>query len=57
MLHLGSIFGIQEFMSGWFKDAPFESIKRGNVEEFIAYGFYCKRVDELTPQVSCHCYM
>ena len=31
--------------------APFESLKRGNIEDFIAYGFYCQRPDDLAPEV------
>ena len=27
LLDLGAIFGIEDFLSGWFKDAPFESLK------------------------------
>ena len=51
LLDLGAVFGIQEFLSGWFKGAPFEAIKRENMVDFIAYGFSCKRVDQLTPAV------
>jgi hypothetical protein len=28
------------YVSGWFRGAPCESIKRDNVKEFIAYGFH-----------------
>ncbi len=27
LLELGAIFGIEDFLSGWFKDAPFDSLK------------------------------
>ena len=27
MLELGTHFGIQDFFSGWFRDAPFETIR------------------------------
>ena len=27
LLELGSHFGIEDFFSGWFRDAPFESIR------------------------------
>jgi len=27
LLELGSHFGIEDFFSGWFRDAPFETIK------------------------------
>ncbi|CAL8466496.1 g6032 [Coccomyxa elongata] len=50
MLELGCIFGIQDFLSGWFHGVPFNQIWRGNVLDFIAYGFYCKRVEDLTPE-------
>lgn len=35
--------------------APFESLKRGNILDFIAYGFYCCRVEELEPEVTPPC--
>ena len=34
-------------MSGWFHGAPPESIRRGNVEDFVAYGFYTATKAEL----------
>jgi hypothetical protein len=55
LLELGTVFGIQEFMSGWFKGAPFEAIQRENMVDFIAYGFYCKRTEDLTPEVRWSC--
>lgn len=51
LLDLGTIFGFEDFLCGWFRGAPFEKIKRGNLLDFIAYGFYCKRVEDLTPEV------
>lgn len=30
----------QGYVSGWFLNAPYELIKRDNVVEFLAYGFY-----------------
>lgn len=30
----------REYLTGWFQGAPFESIKRGNIEEFVIYGFW-----------------
>ena len=38
---------MDDFFSGWFHGAPAASIKRGNVTEFISYGFYCKRLEAL----------
>lgn len=35
----------------WFLGAPFESLKRGNIKDFIAYGFYCQRPGDLAPEV------
>lgn len=51
MLELGSIFGIDDFLSGWFHGVAFDQIWRGNVLDFISYGFYCKRVADLTQEV------
>lgn len=39
--------------AGWFFGAPFESIKRGNVLDLVAYGFYTRRLDQLTQEVCC----
>lgn len=33
----------QEYLSQWFCNAPFEAIKRGNVEEMLTYGFFYKK--------------
>ena len=40
-----------DFLTGWFMGAPLESIRRRNVEDFIAYGFYCRTYGELPPKV------
>lgn len=50
-LTLASCMPIEKFLSGWFLGAPSESVLRGNVEDFIAYGFYCRRLDQLSQQV------
>jgi len=39
-LELAPVMCIRDFMSGWFRGAPFSEIRRGNVEDFVAYGFY-----------------
>jgi len=31
------------YLAQWFCNAPFESIKRGNVEEMLTYGFFYKK--------------
>lgn len=49
MLDLSDHISIEEFFEGWFHGAPIASIKRTNVEEFIAYGFHCARLEDLTP--------
>ena len=49
MLDLSDHISIEEFFEGWFHGAPIASIKRRNVEEFIAYGFHCARLPDLTP--------
>jgi len=40
---------VDDFFSGWFHGAPADSIRRGNITAFIAYGFHCKRPGELAP--------
>lgn len=45
---LKSIINIQEFLEGWFLGSKMGEIHQGNMIEFIAYGFYSKRVEELT---------
>jgi len=51
LLELGSIFGIDDFLTGWFHGVPFDQVWHDNVLDFIAYGFYCKRPSQLTPEV------
>lgn len=50
-LQLNGCMCIEQFLSGWFHGAPYKSIKRGNVEDFVAYGFYCRTMDTLPPRV------
>ena len=50
-LTLASCMPVDEFLSGWFLGVPSEQIFRGNVEDFIAYGFYCRKLDALSPEV------
>jgi hypothetical protein len=46
----------EEYFSGWFRGAPYEAIRRGNVEDFIAYGFHARPWADITPQVPpCSC--
>ena len=46
-LTLASFMTLESFLSGWFFEAPIEDIHRENVEEFVAYGFYCRTMEEL----------
>ena len=50
-LTLARCMSIQKFLSGWFHGAPYEAIRRGNVKDFVAYGFYCRTTEELPPAV------
>lgn len=45
------VFPLEDFLRGWFLGAPFESILRNNVEEFVAYAFFCRRWSELSRKV------
>ncbi|CAL8465236.1 g4771 [Coccomyxa elongata] len=50
-LQLNGCMCIEEFLRGWFHGVPYESIRRGNVEDFVAYGFYCRTMDTLPPRL------
>lgn len=50
-LTLASCMPMDKFLSGWFRGVAPDKVLRGNVEDFIAYGFYCRRLEELTPEV------
>lgn len=43
------IIDTKSFLSRWFLGAPFESIGRENVEDFVSYGFYDLHMRELSP--------
>jgi hypothetical protein len=38
--HLSRVRDIKAFLSGWFQDAPFDSIYRDNVLELLSYAFW-----------------
>lgn len=50
-LQLKGCMSIEDFVRGWFHGVPYEVIKRGNVEDFVAYGFYFRTLEALPPQV------
>ena len=50
-LRLNQCIPLEGFLTGWFLGAPAESICRGNVEDFVAYGFYSRYMHELPPHV------
>ena len=50
-LRLDQCIPLEGFLTGWFLGAPIESICRGNVEDFVAYGFYSRYMHELPPHV------
>lgn len=52
LLEMEQPWTLQDFFSGWFRGAPHESIRRGNVLEFTAYGFYAAKFDDLPTDVS-----
>jgi pimeloyl-ACP methyl ester carboxylesterase len=49
-LDLHHVFHLDEFLSGWFLGASNSSILRGNVEEFVAYGFFCQKHENLSSE-------
>ena len=51
-LRLDQCIPLDGFLTGWFLGAPIESILRGNVEDFVAYGFYSRYMHQLPPHVS-----
>lgn len=50
-LQLHGVLSIQDFICGWFHGAPYDQIRRGNVLDFVAYGFYSKQPKDLTLKV------
>lgn len=46
---LYGVFALDEFVQGWFmaSDMKAAEIPRGNIDEFVAYGFFCLNYDEL----------
>lgn len=50
-LRLHGVLSIQDFICGWFHGAPYDQIHRGNVLDFVAYGFYSKQPRDLSPKV------
>ena len=50
-LELHGVLSIQDFICGWFHGAPYDQIYRGNVLDFVAYGFYSKLPSDLSPKV------
>ena len=51
-LRLDKCIPLEGFLTGWFLGSPIEAIRRGNVEDFVAYGFYSRYMHELPPNVS-----
>jgi len=50
-LGLADTLDLEEFLEGWFMHTvKAADIKRDNMVEFIAYGFYSKRLDALTDE-------
>jgi hypothetical protein len=47
---LKPVFELEEFLEGWFFGRPITSIPRDNIEEFVAYGFYCLPPDRLSEE-------
>ena len=50
-LDLHRVMSIRDFLSGWFRGAPYEAVRRGNVEDFVAYGFYTRSMSQLPDTV------
>ena len=48
-LNLHSVFHLDEFLTGWFLGTPAAQIPRENVQEFVAYGFFCHAMENLGP--------
>ncbi|NJR43497.1 MAG: hypothetical protein HC767_13400 [Akkermansiaceae bacterium] len=38
---LVEVLDMKEFLSGWFKNTPFEELRSENVKDFFAYGIWC----------------
>lgn len=54
-LDLHRVMSIKDFLSGWFRGAPYEAVRRGNVEDFVAYGFYTRAMSQLPDKARQSC--
>ena len=43
-------YGVRRFMEGWFLGAKLQDIKRGNLKEFVCWGFVARSVEDLTEE-------
>lgn len=50
-LALPDVLSMQDFLSGWFHGAPFETIRRDNVLEYLAYVFHDGVYKDLSAEV------
>ena len=50
-LALPDVLSMQDFLSGWFHGAPFDTIRRDNVLEYIAYVFHDGVYKDLSAEV------
>jgi hypothetical protein len=47
---LKDVFGLEDFLEGWFFGTPAKSIPRGNIEEFVAFAFYQLKPENLSQE-------
>lgn len=53
-LSLHNVFRLDDFLTGWFLGTPDQNIPKENIIEFVAYGFYCKKMEELSTEKQHH---
>lgn len=51
-LSLSGVIEIQDFLRGWFNGADPTTIREGNLEDFVAYGFYTRTMEALDSKAS-----
>lgn len=45
---LSDVISLDEFVQGWFLGSVTASeVPRGNIEEFVAYGFFCRALNDI----------
>lgn len=47
---MSTVMRPRDFATAWLRDSELHDIRRGNAEDWIAWGFFIKRVQDLSPE-------